>query len=278
MILMSCQQRPASLEVLDDPLIVGSPPAVLLDLERTVIPLEDYVPDPIRIDSVSVDGLFNYDIDNSNLLLLGRPKKPLHVMTLWTEGVGESILLKRTKRTLHSFFYKGKVNGVKIRGDFNDWDENKTILRRDGEVFTTYLLLNPGRYEYQFLVDGKEMLDPYSRISVRNDSGSRNSVINISGSDSTKFPVLEVKAVTESTLTLSSSKPISGAYAFWSNTLIPQEKVSIEAQEVRVEIPGNSLDAESSQVRVWVENEKGASNKVTVNLNYGKMVTSLGSN
>lgn len=272
MILASCQQRPASLEVLNEPLIVGNPPAVLLDLERTVIPLGEYVPDPIRIDSVTVDGVFNYDIDNSNLMLLGRPKKPLYAVTLWAEGIGESMLLKRTKKTLYSFFYQGEANGVKIKGDFNDWDENETILKRNGEAFTTYLLLTPGRYEYQFLVDGKETLDPYSRISVRNDAGGRNSVINISGSDSTKFPILKLESLEDHIGVLSSSKPINGIYAFWNNTLISQDKITIEGLQINIEMPGNSIDAENSLIRIWVEDADGASNEVAIQLNYGTMI------
>ena len=274
MIIASCQQRPASLEVLEKPLIQGNPPAVLLDVERTVIPLGTYVTDPIRIDSVTFDGPFNYDIDNANMLLLGRPKKPLYVMILWADGIGESMVLKRTKKTLHTFFYRGKADGVKVRGDFNDWDENKTIMRRSGDVFTTYLLLSPGRYEYQFLVDGKETLDVYSISSVRNDSGSENSVIEISGSDSTKLPILKLESLNDNLVTLSTNKRVDGVYAFWNNTLIPKSKIIVEDVTVTIEVPGNAIDAESSLIRVWAEDADGASNQVAIELRDGKMISS----
>lgn len=274
-VLASCQKKSAPLEVLNEPLIRGIAPAIFLDLERTVIPLQQYVSDVGRIDSVTFDGVFNYDIDDSNLLLLGRPKKPLYRATLWTEGVGESLLLKRTKRTLHSFLYQGKVNGVKIRGDFNGWDENKTILKRKGEVFTTYILLDPGRYEYQFLVDGEKTLDPYCRISVANDEGGRNSVINISGSDSSKFPAVELLAFDDGVAKLRSSKSIVEAYAFWNNTLIPDSQLVIEGLDMRLVIPENAFEMENSLVRIWIEGADFASNEMRIDLNYGKMSTDI---
>src|SRR2546423_6513046 len=51
------------------------------------------------------------------------------------------------------------AKSVVIVGDFNAWDANATQLElRDG-VWSTSVLLQPGRHEYQFIVDGKWVQD-----------------------------------------------------------------------------------------------------------------------
>jgi 1,4-alpha-glucan branching enzyme len=50
--------------------------------------------------------------------------------------------------------------------------------RGDGQWETT-LALEPGRYQYKFVVDGKWTHDPNARENVTNEHGSLNSVIEI---------------------------------------------------------------------------------------------------
>jgi len=41
--------------------------------------------------------------------------------------------------------------------------------------------VNPGRYEYLFVVDGQWLPDPNAKESVANPFGGRNSVLRVSG-------------------------------------------------------------------------------------------------
>ena len=68
---------------------------------------------------------------------------------------------------------------VAIAGEFNHWDPAKDRLRGPDEkgAWSISLRLSEGRYEYRFVVNGKEWeLDP-SAPSTDDGMGGRNSVV-----------------------------------------------------------------------------------------------------
>jgi 1,4-alpha-glucan branching enzyme len=69
---------------------------------------------------------------------------------------------------------------VFLAGDFNGWDPTKDSMRKfkDGTC-TKKLKLKPGRYEYQFVVDGNWWTDPANPHRSTTEFGSQNSVIFI---------------------------------------------------------------------------------------------------
>jgi 1,4-alpha-glucan branching enzyme len=70
------------------------------------------------------------------------------------------------------------AQGVFVAGTFNDWDPQRTSLRKDSRgVWHTFLPLSLGRYEYRFIVDGRWQEDPGAKESVANPHGGRNSVL-----------------------------------------------------------------------------------------------------
>ena len=65
-----------------------------------------------------------------------------------------------------------------VVGSFNNWDCQQTPLARDMEGgWQTDLSLEPGRYEYRFVVDGQWLSDPNVTESVENQFGSTNSIL-----------------------------------------------------------------------------------------------------
>ena len=69
---------------------------------------------------------------------------------------------------------------VYLAGDFNDWDpeDRRMVKVRDGS-FRANLELEPGTYQYKFVVDGEWMPDPSAREQVPNEHGTTNSVIRV---------------------------------------------------------------------------------------------------
>ncbi len=66
---------------------------------------------------------------------------------------------------------------VYLTGDFNNWDTSMKPMKKDKKgIWKTALSLNPGRYEYRFLVDGKWENDPSCCNCVPNEFGSHNCV------------------------------------------------------------------------------------------------------
>jgi hypothetical protein len=67
---------------------------------------------------------------------------------------------------------------VCVAGSFNEWKPEQTPLKPAGDGrWVGDLAVNPGRYEYLFVVDGQWLPDPNAIESVRNPFGGMNSVL-----------------------------------------------------------------------------------------------------
>ncbi len=78
--------------------------------------------------------------------------------------------------------YAPNVKEVYLAGDFNDWqpDAKDYRLRKfKGDIWKKMVKLKPGRYEYQFVVDGQWWCDPENHIRVTNPYCTENCVIEV---------------------------------------------------------------------------------------------------
>ncbi|GAJ02118.1 unnamed protein product, partial [marine sediment metagenome] len=75
-----------------------------------------------------------------------------------------------------------KVHTVAIAGDFNGWNPQSNILEDpegDG-IWTGTLKLEPGRYEYMFVMDGEKWFpDPNALRYVKDGFGNKNAILEI---------------------------------------------------------------------------------------------------
>jgi 1,4-alpha-glucan branching enzyme len=80
-----------------------------------------------------------------------------------------------------SFFLPGYLNAKKVilAGDFNHWDENFLQMAAVDDGWAVTINLEPGVYEYKFIVDGQWMTDPQNPQKVPNIHDTENSVLNI---------------------------------------------------------------------------------------------------
>lgn len=67
---------------------------------------------------------------------------------------------------------------VYLAGDFNDWNPTKDSMRKfkTGKCIKK-MKLKPGKYEYQFIVDGDWWTDPSNPSRSINEFGTENSVL-----------------------------------------------------------------------------------------------------
>ncbi len=76
-----------------------------------------------------------------------------------------------------------QVHSIALVGDFNDWDPNRHLLTDDNNdgIWTVTLKLEPGRYEYMFIIDGQKWVpDPNAYRYVSDGFGNKNAVLEIS--------------------------------------------------------------------------------------------------
>jgi hypothetical protein len=70
---------------------------------------------------------------------------------------------------------------VQAAGDFNGWNPSETPLEQvSNGAWTVTIPLEPGRYEYQFVVDGEQWIaDPFAVEQNDDGFGSRNAVLDV---------------------------------------------------------------------------------------------------
>jgi hypothetical protein len=70
---------------------------------------------------------------------------------------------------------------VQAAGDFNGWNPQATPLEQvSNGAWTVTIPLEPGRYEYQFVVDGDQWIaDPFALEQNDDGFGSRNAVLDV---------------------------------------------------------------------------------------------------
>lgn len=77
-------------------------------------------------------------------------------------------------------YFKLKASGAEeviLAGTFNNWETHSCCLKRDKKgVWSASLMLEPGTYEYRFLVDRQWQNDPEAEVAAPNPYGTQNCV------------------------------------------------------------------------------------------------------
>jgi len=73
------------------------------------------------------------------------------------------------------------ARSVSVAGDFNGWNPGQTKLERsEGGMWTATIALKPGRYQYMFVIDGKQWVaDPLAEEGAGDGFGSQNAVLDV---------------------------------------------------------------------------------------------------
>ena len=79
-------------------------------------------------------------------------------------------------------YYDPAARDVRIAGDFSDWKPLSSQPVKGGEegVWKVKLSLNPGRYQYKYIVDGQWIIDPNNSDVETNEAGVSNSALRVS--------------------------------------------------------------------------------------------------
>lgn len=79
------------------------------------------------------------------------------------------------------FFLPGysDARNVVLTGSFNGWDESYPLMEKVKGGWAMKIDLDPGYYEYKFIVDGNWLHDPGNPEAIENIHGTLNSILNI---------------------------------------------------------------------------------------------------
>jgi len=69
---------------------------------------------------------------------------------------------------------------VSLVGAFNDWNKDKTPMKKEENIWKCTVSLKPGKHEYQFVINETDwVVDPKSEKNVKNKYEGTNSVIEV---------------------------------------------------------------------------------------------------
>lgn len=188
--------------------------------------------------------------DSLRLRLIVKPHPALEGMTLirFWQGSQELVIpVMVTRQQTHTFSFvpAGRPQKLTLFGSFNSWNrDNLPLTDEDGDGRYTILIpLDPGRYEYKFFIDGREVLDAENPQKVSNPFGDFNSVIDVPRLHDHQ-PFLHILAQRR----LSSGSEFDFAYDEGISAAHPLRKEEVVAlldnqalPETAVEISGNRL-------------------------------------
>ncbi|OQA56582.1 MAG: glycogen branching enzyme [Candidatus Omnitrophica bacterium ADurb.Bin277] len=87
---------------------------------------------------------------------------------------------KPRAQTVEFKFYAPQAKKVSVGGGFNNWNPEKTPLKKDASGnWKTSVQLSAGRYEYRYLVDGNWQNSQEPVECVPNAFGSWNCVLEV---------------------------------------------------------------------------------------------------
>ena len=279
-ILISCQQTETKFP--DQAAISGLASTIQLQPEETEVVLQDYFTNVSIIDSVSLpNGLKGELAKDKNHLRLKRTSQKLPILSIlkiWAKGFPYSILMKKSNKVNVEISFNdeiGKVASAQVAGEMNGWNPKASPMESRGGVWKTAFLLNPGKYQYQLVVDGEWILDPANPDSVDNNNGGFNSLLVVGEDNRGLRPALFTEASESGTIGIGSDKPIDRIFVFWQNYLLPMKDIIIDQKHIIFRVPSEAKKHERSFARVFAYNRYGVSNDLLVPLQKGKVINNV---
>lgn len=277
---MSCQ---SGLELKNAPqksAVNGLLSVVQLAGDSTTVVLTDYFPTPEIIDSVNVPSYLNASLsdDKTTLTLKGKNLEflNLNTMSVWIDGGCYNLILRKGRRIpcVYSFNPNGKkYKEVYITGQMNSWNPKSLPLTLNNGIYSIEMLLNPGKYHYQIILDGKQIIDPNNAVKEENGQGGFNSVLLVGNPQPEKAPHLSLTKFEKGKLFVKVTGNLDNYLVLWQNNELNSEFVAQNESNIEIKIPSNASDYERSFIRVFSYNMYGESNDLLIPLAANKPVT-----
>lgn len=251
------------------------------EIGDNVLYLQDFILKPEDIKTVKSSSS-NVDIrilkDKNQLEISASPdvEGAFNLFVETSDGVF-SIPCRRSDKIPYTFTFnpKGKIyKSVQIVGQMNDWTSKFTpdLNLNDSGLYEIRLSLNPGRYQYQIVLDGVKQQDTSNPNAINDGIGHVNSYFDIQDNFD-KYPSLSTQKMEDSKIYLSGKNLTGKVFVYWQNILLKEDRVKVTENSVEIEIPSVVSKLDRSYLRVWAENNFGASNDIVIPLSHDKVIS-----
>jgi hypothetical protein len=68
---------------------------------------------------------------------------------------------------------------VVLTGTFDEWNQSQLVFGREGDAWVCRIDLDPGVYQYKFIVDGNWLLDPSNPETAEDEAGNVNNLLEV---------------------------------------------------------------------------------------------------
>ncbi len=149
--------------------------------------MDAYISHSVRLKEAAASGVTVFDLDRSSkpasqFLALSRelaeraPAAKVGSIESWTEA------LRGPRRVPSGVMFTLEAPAaadVIVTGEFTNWSRQGVTLDRDDRdgLWKATLDIDPGEYEYRFIVDGVWIRDPSNQDYIRNEFGQENSLL-----------------------------------------------------------------------------------------------------
>ena len=278
--LFGCCKAPEVGYQPDKSVCVGPNSLTLVNVGPTKVLTRDFVVDPSRVDSVtSEDPALAVALSEDKLALdfyCGEEMHPMTTIKLWVDGVAYAVPVRKSDKFNYTFTYNPngcKIGRIQIAGQMNNWVPALTpdlTLNEEG-LYEVTMLLSPGTYLYQLLIDGDQNHDDTNPNKVDNGFGKFNSIMQVNGNED-KFPKLLTDELGCGRFVVK-AEATERVWAYWNNVALDERFVTFADGKITVKVPAEAAACAKSVIRVWASNEFGISNEILVPLYNGKIVT-----
>ena len=152
-------------------------------------------------------------------------------------------------------------------------------MNKNGNIYQVTIPLEPGRYQYKFFADGKELMDPDNPQKIPNGMGDYNSVLSVTPEHKTE-PFLHIAGnnISEKQVTYSfiyrnnesnNELSINDLIVLINNKKAPEENINISGNRINISLKKSQLTG-NHILRVAVSKDNQATNIQTVILFDGK--------
>lgn len=260
--------------------IVGLATPINLNIDETIINLTDFFPNILNFDNIKTNKNLKFEINDTKIILkvLSDKLPKLSVLSVTVDSVEYSILLKKSNKIKHKFIFETKEDYkiVQLKGEFNAWNPQNTILEKKDNTWETELIVEPGKYQYLLVVEGLEQLDPNNPDSIDNNLGGFNSLLKAGNTDDSKTPELYTISYEDDNVVFGVNNTPEKIIAFYDNfLLIEADDKNDYSLPVTIKIPKDAEKKERTYLRVFSYNSSGMSNELLIPLHYGKVLSDV---
>jgi glycosidase len=169
-----------------------------------------------------------------------------------------------------------EVENVNLFGSFNHWNRENLPLKKVNGGYEIELLLEPGRYEYKFFVDGEDVLDNSNPVQLPNGLGGYNSILTLTPEKKCEY-FLHIINKTESesgkisfNFELESNPNINTLsrnhiLALLDNSIVDKSSIRTDKNKIQISFESSQLH-EKKTIRVAYSDNNGTSNMQTIHL------------